>query len=97
MALVSCAWGAFGSAFGPVIVLSLYWKRFTYSGAVAGVSVGFLVDAIWYAFLAAPTGIYEIVPGFLCGLVAAVVVTLLSKKPSQEVVDMFEKSRYPID
>ena len=97
MALVSCAWGAFGSAFGPVIVLSLYWKRFTYSGAVAGVTVGFLVDAVWYAFLAAPTGIYEIVPGFLCGLVAAVVVTLLSKKPSQEVVDMFEKSRYPID
>jgi sodium/proline symporter len=97
MALVSCAWGAFGSSFGPVILLSLYWKRFTYAGAVAGVTVGFLVDAVWYAFLASPTGIYEIVPGFICGLLAAVVVTLLSKKPQQEVLDLFDKSRQPID
>ena len=97
MALVSCAWGAFGSAFGPVIILALYWRRLTYSGAVAGVTVGFLVDAIWYAFLAAPTGIYEIVPGFICGLVATVIVSLLSKKPSQEVIDLFEKSRNKIN
>ncbi|MGI5825269.1 MAG: sodium/proline symporter [Bacillota bacterium] len=97
MALVSCAWGAFGSAFGPVILLSLYWKRFTYSGAVAGVTVGFLVDAVWYAFLAVPTGIYEIVPGFFCGLLAAVVVTLLSKKPDSKVIDLFNKSCNPVD
>ena len=78
MALVECAWAGFGSAFGPVILLSLYWRRLTYSGAVAGVCVGFAVDALWYAFLSTPTGLYEIIPGFLCGLIAAVVVSLCS-------------------
>lgn len=97
MALVSCAWGGFGSAFGPVIILSLYWKRFTYSGAIAGISVGFLVDGLWYVFLSSYTGIYEIIPGFLCGLLAAVIVSLISKNPSQEVCDLFDSSLELID
>ena len=97
MALVSCAWGGFGSAFGPVIILSLYWKRFTYSGAIAGISVGFLVDGLWYVFLSSYTGIYEIIPGFLCGLLAAVIVSLISKNPSQEVCDLFDSSLDRID
>ncbi|GAA0684973.1 MAG: sodium/proline symporter [Clostridium cadaveris] len=97
MALVSCAWGGFGSAFGPVIILSLYWKRFTYSGAIAGISVGFLVDGLWYVFLSSYTGIYEIIPGFLCGLLAAVIVSLISKNPSQEVCDLFDSSLDLID
>lgn len=97
MALVECAWGAFGASFGPVIILALFWKRLTYSGAVAGISVGFIVDALWYAFLSGSTGIYEIVPGFICGLIAALVVSLLSKKPSDEVIELFEKSKNPID
>lgn len=90
MELVECAWGAFGAAFGPVILLSLYWKRFTYKGCVAGVATGFIVDALWYAFLSGKTGIYEILPGFIFGLVAAVVVTLLDKEPSKEVQELFE-------
>lgn len=97
MALVSCAWGGFGSAFGPIIILSLYWKRFTYSGAIAGISVGFLVDGLWYAFLASSTGIYEIIPGFICGLLAAVIVSLMSEKPSKEVYDLFDSSIELID
>lgn len=97
MALVGCAWGGFGSAFGPAILLALYWKRFTYSGAVAGIVTGFVVDAVWYAFLTDITGIYEIVPGFFCGLIAAVVVSLLSKAPSQEVLDIFEKVKEPVE
>lgn len=96
MALVECAWGGFGSAFGPVILLALYWKRLTYSGAVAGIAVGFLVDAIWYAKLTAVTGLYEIIPGFFCGLLAAVIVSLLTKAPSKEVCDLFEKAKQPI-
>ena len=96
MALVECAWAGFGSSFGPVIILALYWKRLTYSGAVAGISVGFVVDALWYAFLSKPTGLYEIIPGFICGLLAAIVVSLISKKPSQEVVDLFEESKKEI-
>lgn len=97
MALVECAWAGFASAFGPVIILSLYWRRLTYSGAVAGVAVGFVVDALWYAFLSSSTGLYEIIPGFLCGLIAAVVVSLLSKAPSKEVTDLFDRAFEPID
>lgn len=97
MALVECAWAGFGSAFGPVILLALYWRRLTYSGAVAGVTVGFVVDALWYAFLSTPTGLYEIIPGFLCGLIAAVVVSLLSKAPGKEVTDLFDRAFEPTD
>lgn len=97
MALVECAWAGFGSAFGPVILLALYWRRLTYSGAVAGVTVGFVVDALWYAFLSTPTGLYEIIPGFLCGLIAAVVVSLLSKAPGKEITDLFDRAFEPTD
>ena len=97
MALVECAWAGFGSAFGPVILLALYWRRLTYSGAVAGVTVGFVVDALWYAFLSGSTGLYEIIPGFLCGLIAAVVVSLLSKAPGKEVTDLFDRAFEPTD
>jgi len=97
MALVECAWAGFGASFGPVVILALYWKRLTYSGAVAGIIVGFIVDAIWYMYLSSSTGIYEIIPGFICGLVAAVVVSLLSKAPSKEVCDLFEEAKKSVD
>ena len=97
MALVSCAWGTFGAAFGPVILLSLFWRRMTYAGAFAGIVVGFVVDALWYIFLAQCTGIYEIIPGFVAGLLAAVIVSLLTKRPSLDVMMLFEKSRNPQD
>ena len=92
MGLVSCAWGAFGAAFGPVILLALFWKRMTYWGALAGIVVGFAVDALWYAFMGW-TLIYEIIPGFVAGLIAALVVSLLTAKPGAEVVALYEKSR----
>ena len=95
MGLVENAWGAFGAAFGPVILLALYWKRLTYWGAVAGISVGFIVDACWLAFLSS-TGLYEIIPGFIAGLIAAFVVSKLDKAPSQDVIDLFEQSKNPI-
>ncbi len=97
MALVSNAWGFFGAAFGPVILLALYWKRLTYAGAVAGVVVGFGVDFLWFKFLVGSTGIYELLPGFICGLIAAVVVSLVSKAPSKEVTDLFELAKQPTD
>ncbi len=96
MDLVACAWGAFGAAFGPVIILALYWKRLTYSGALSGIIVGFAVDALWYIFMS-KTGIYEIVPGFIAGFAASVIVSLLSKAPEQTVVDTFEKSQKKIE
>ena len=91
MSLVSNAWGVFGAAFGPAIMLSLFWKRFTFEGAVAGIVVGAAVDILWLAFLAS-TGVYEIIPGALCGLIAAVLASKLSKAPSAEVEALFDQA-----
>ena len=91
MSLVSNAWGMFGAAFGPVIVLSLFWKRFSFGGAVAGIVVGAAVDALWLVFLSG-TGIYEIIPGAVCGLIAAVIVTLAKPETDPAVRALFEKA-----
>ncbi len=91
MSLVSNAWGVFGAAFGPVIMLSLFWKRFTFSGAVAGIVVGAAVDILWLAFLSG-TGVYEILPGAVAGLIAAVITSLCSKAPGAEVEALFDQA-----
>ena len=91
MGLVENAWGVFGAAFGPAILLSLFWKRFTFSGAVAGILTGAIIDIGWLAFLSS-TGIYEIIPGFVLGGLAAIVVSLCSKAPTAEVEELFERA-----
>ncbi|NCB50739.1 MAG: sodium/proline symporter PutP [Clostridia bacterium] len=91
MSLVGNAWGVFGAAFGPVILLSLFWKRFTFGGAVAGIVVGAGVDILWLAFLSG-TGLYEIIPGFIAGLLAAVLVSTLGKAPEAEVEALFDEA-----
>lgn len=101
MSLVSAAWAAFGSAFGPIILLSLYWRRLNYKGAIAGIVVGFVVDVLWMFLLnyeyyggvsaIANTGLYEIIPGFICSMAAAVVTSVLTKAPSKEITDLFDK------
>lgn len=91
MSLVENAWGVFGAAFGPAIMLSLFWKRFTFQGAVAGIVVGALVDIGWLVCLSA-TGIYEILPGFVCGMAAAIVATLCSPKPGADVEALFDEA-----
>lgn len=94
MGLVENAWGVFGAAFGPVIMLSLFWKRFTFSGAVAGIATGAVVDIGWLVLLKS-TGVYEIIPGFFAGLIAAVVVSLLSKEPEKDVQELFDRASKP--
>ncbi len=96
MSLVENAWGIFGAAFGPAIMLSLFWKRFNFPGAVAGILVGAAVDICWLIFLA-DLGIYEIVPGAVAGLIAAIVVTLCTKKPSAEVEALYDESVKAVD
>ena len=92
MNMVENAWGGFGSAFGGVIILSVYWKRLTYKGAIAGVVAGAVVDVVWLLFLTSSTGIYELLPGFFAGLIAAVIGSLVDKKPSEEVLGIFAKA-----
>ena len=90
MNLVENAWAGFGSAFGSVILLSVFWRRFTYKGALAGVIAGAVTDLLWLIFLTGRTGIYELIPGFAVSMIAAVAVTLLDKKPSDEVTAIFD-------
>ena len=89
MNLVENAWGVFGAAFGPTILLSLFWRRFNYAGACAGVIVGALVDGLWLAFLSS-TGIYEIIPGFVAGGLAAIIAALATKEPDKRVTDIYD-------
>ena len=91
MGLVENAWGIFGAAFGPAILLSLFWKRFTFRGAVAGIVAGAAADILWLAFLGS-FGIYEILPGFVLGLIAAVAASLTDKEPSPEVQKLFDQA-----
>ena len=95
MELVSNAWALFGAAFGPVVLLSLFWKRFTYKGAIAGILAGAIVDVLWFMYLTASTGIYDLLPGFVAAFVAATAVTLIDKKPSREVEAIFERATDP--
>ena len=90
MNLVENAWGVFGAAFGPVILLSLFWKRFTFSGAVAGIVAGAGGDILWLVALKSATGLYEIIPGFVVGLICAVAVSLASPAPTEEVNAFFD-------
>lgn len=92
MNMVENAWGGFGAAFGAIVILSVFWRRFTYKGAIAGVVVGAVVDVLWLLFLSKPTGLYELLPGFIASMIAAVVATLLDKAPSEEVTDIYDRA-----
>ena len=91
MDMVGNAWGGFGASFGPVVLLSLFWKRLTYKGAVAGIAFGALVDVCWLVCLSS-TGVYELLPGFVAGLIACVIVSLIDKKPSDQVLNLFNRA-----
>ncbi|MFV0617714.1 sodium/proline symporter PutP [Megasphaera sp. WILCCON 0056] len=90
LTMVSYAWAGFGAAFGPTILLSLYWKNMTKNGALAGIIVGGLTVLIWKQF--AWFGLYEIVPGFLFSLIAIYIVSKLDGGPSQEILDEFDQA-----
>ena len=97
MDLVEMAWGAFGAAFGPIILLSLYNRRVNYKGATAGIITGFVVDILWKFLFNTEksgicyTGLYEIIPGFLVGLAVILIVSYLTEKPSDEITALFDR------
>lgn len=97
MGLVSDAWAGLGSAFGPIILLSLYWKRTNMQGAIAGMISGGLTVIIWDYIplingqtLYKYTGLYSLVLGFAISLVLIIVVSLLTKAPSEEMLQEFD-------
>lgn len=97
MGLVSNAWAGFGSAFGPLVLLSLYWKRTNLPGAVAGIVSGALTVIVWdYIPLAngqtlgSATGLYSLALGFLISLVLIILVSVSTKAPDKDIINEFE-------
>ena len=97
MKMVSFAWGGFGAAFGPLILLALFWRRVNLPGAVAGMIVGAVTCFVWKFWLAPAYGsccqifnVYELAPGFFLSLITIVVVSLITKAPSKEITDEFD-------
>lgn len=91
--VVSFAWAGFGATFGPIMLFSLFWRRVTRSGAIAGMLSGGAMVFIWNLLikpLGGVFGIYELLPAFLTSCLFIVVVSLLSKEPSQEILDEFD-------
>ena len=98
MALVSDAWAGLGSAFGPIVVCSLFWKRTNVAGAVAGMVSGGLTVIIWDYLpimdgktIGSATGVYSLLVGFIISLICIVAFSLLTKKPSSEIEEEFER------
>ena len=91
--IVSFAWAGFGAAFGPVMLLALFWKRSNKYGAICGMLAGGAMVFIWKFIIAKLGGafaIYELLPAFIVGLVVNVVVSLITPAPEKEVVEAFE-------
>ncbi|WP_163582964.1 sodium/proline symporter PutP [Gracilibacillus saliphilus] len=80
--LVEYAWAGFGAAFGPIIILSLFWKRTTVGGAISGMVVGALTVIVWEQLEGGIFDLYEIVPGFALGTVAIIIVSLIFGTPT---------------
>ncbi|CEA05581.1 sodium/proline symporter [Pseudomonas saudimassiliensis] len=89
LGLVSYAWAGFGAAFGPAILLSLFWRRMNGAGALAGIIVGGLTVVIWKQIDS--SGLYEIIPGFILATVAIVVVSLVTPAPARSVGELFDQ------
>ena len=94
--VVSFAWAGFGAAFGPQMLLALFWRRSNKQGAIAGMVAGAAMVFIW-KFLIAPIGgwlaIYELLPAFLISLAANVIVSNMTAAPSKAITDVFDEVR----
>ena len=90
LGLVAYAWAGFGAAFGPVLILSLFWGRMTRNGALAGMITGAVVVIAWKE-LGLP--LYEMVPGFLMATLAIVIVSLMGRAPSPEIQTRHQQVR----
>lgn len=91
--VVSYAWAGFGATFGPLVLLSLFWRRINFSGALAGMICGGVTVFVWHELIkpfGGIWGIYELLPAFIVGLAAIVVVSLLTKPPSEEITEEFD-------
>ena len=94
--IVSFAWAGFGAAFGPLMLLCLFWKRTTYQGAVAGMIAGGVMVFFWKLVLkplGGLFGIYELLPAFVFSVIVIVVVSLFTAEPDTQIEAEFDKVR----
>ncbi len=91
LGLVAFAWAGFGASFGPTIILSLFWRKLTVAGALSGMVAGAATVFVWGTSALSDT-MYEIVPGFILNVVVAVVVSLLTHKPTPEIETEFNEA-----
>ncbi|MEG2204303.1 MAG: sodium/proline symporter [Oscillospiraceae bacterium] len=94
--LVSFAWAGFGATFGPIMLTSLFWRRTTWHGAIAGMVTGAASVFLWKTLLkplGGMFGIYELLPAFLLSLAVIVVVSLLDQAPSEEILSEFDLAK----
>lgn len=91
--IVSFAWAGFGATFGPLMIFSLFWKRTTRAGAIAGMVGGAGMVFLWKLAISRLGGvfaIYELLPAFIFSAICIVVVSLLTPAPSREIEEDFE-------
>ena len=88
--LVSYAWAGFGSTFGPLVILALFWRGMTNKGAIAGLIAGGVTVVLWHNLKGGIFNVYEILPGFIACLVFAVAVSLLDQNKNPEMLAEFD-------
>ncbi len=94
--IVSFAWAGFGATFGPIMLFSLFWKRTTREGAIAGLLTGGIMVFVWKLFLkpiGGVFGIYELLPAFVLSALAIVAVSLMTKEPSEEIRNEYDMAK----
>ena len=97
LGLVSYAWAGFGAAFGPAILLSLFWRNMNRNGALAGIIVGGVTVVIWKQLSGGWFDVYEIVPGFILATISIIVVSIASGAPEDAVTESFDEYEKALD
>ncbi|MDG9671536.1 sodium/proline symporter PutP [Hahella sp. CR1] len=90
LGMVSYAWAGFGAAFGPALILALFWKRMNRNGALAGILIGGITVVVWKQLSGGLFDLYEIIPGFILATISIIVVSLATEEPSASIQKQFD-------
>lgn len=97
LGLVSYAWAGFGAAFGPAILLSLFWRNMNRNGALAGIIIGGVTVVVWKQLTGGIFDLYEILPGFVFSSITIFVVSIATGKPEESVTESFDEYEKALD
>ncbi|MTI12612.1 sodium/proline symporter PutP [Sansalvadorimonas verongulae] len=97
LGMVAYAWAGFGAAFGPALIISLFWDKMTRNGALAGIVSGGLMVVIWNQFSGGVFDLYELIPGFIVSCLSIVLVSLADQSSSSEAQGIFARVKRNLD